>query len=40
MEVDPAMGSDKPSIVLLAFACVITCPTWLMAAMLWRRLGE
>jgi ferredoxin len=40
MEVDPAMKSDKPSGALLAFAGVITCLTWPLAAMLWFRLGE
>jgi len=34
------MKSDKPSGVLLAFAGVITCLTWPLAALLWFRFGE
>jgi len=34
------MKSDKPSGVLLAIAGVIACLTWLLATLLWFRLGE
>jgi polyferredoxin len=34
------MNSDKPNVTLLAFAGLITCVTWPLAAILWFRLGE
>jgi len=34
------MKSDKPNAALLAFASLITCVTWPLAAMLWFRHGE
>jgi len=34
------MKSDKPTVALFAFAGLITCVTWPLAAMLWFRHGE